>query len=428
MKLNPRRTSRRVRLILPVWIAALGWFHLSPGKAADSPSGSAKKVAAIVTTYFHNSHADVIVSRLLQTDTLDGKGRRPSLDLASLYIDQVAENDIGRKLAADHKVPVYDSIRGALTLGGQSLAVDGVLLIGEHGTYPLSPTEQVQYPKRRFFSEVLEIFDESGRVVPVFNDKHLADNWSDAKWMYDQARKRRIPLMAGSSVPLTWRRPAIALQPGTELDRVVAISCGPLEGYGFHTLEMVQSIVEKRAGGETGVKSVQTLSGPSVWEAARQDKFDQGLLREASARMEHPWPTDRSLEEYLVKPLLFQVQYNDGLPVSILHVSHQYSAWAIAWREKSGAVGSTLYWTQEARPLMHFTYLVEGIEQMVQSGKPAWPAERTLLTTGILNTLMISRRESGKLIETPNLAIGYSTDWTWHEPPAPPTPRPLDQQ
>jgi hypothetical protein len=220
----------------------------------------------------------------------------------------------------------------------------------------------------------------------------------------------------------------LTLSPGTELDRVVAISCGPLEGYGFHTLEMVQSIVEQRAGGESGVKNVQTITGTAVWDEARGGRFDQALLREAANRMEHPWPSDRPLEEFLTKPILFQLQYYDGLPVSILHVENQYSAWAIAWREKSGRVGSTLYWTQEARPLMHFTYLLEGIEQMVQSGKPAWPAERTLLTTGILNSLMISRQESGKLIETPHLAIKYSTGWTWREPPAPPAPRPLDQQ
>jgi hypothetical protein len=144
--------------------------------------------------------------------------------------------------------------------------------------------------------------------------------------------------------------------------------------------------------------------------------------------MEHPWPTDRSLEDYLVKPILFQLVYNDGLHVSILHIGHQYSAWTIAWQEKSGAVGSTLFWTQEARPLMHFSYLLQGIEQMVLSGKPTWPAERTLLTTGILHSLMVSKRRGGELVPTPQLAVDYTTDWAWQEPPAPPPGRPLDQQ
>jgi hypothetical protein len=387
-----------------------------------------KRVAAIVTTYFHNSHADVIVSRLLQTDTLDGQGRKSPLSLASLYIDQIADNDIGIKLAADYKVPVYDSIRKALTLGGDKLAVDGVLLIGEHGNYPLSATEQIQYPKRRFFSEVLKVFDESQRVVPVFNDKHLSDNWEDARWMYDEAGRRNIPLMAGSSLPVSWRRPAIRMKPGAEVERVVAISCGPLEGYGFHTLEMLQAIIERRGSGERGIKSVQMLSGPTVWEAAAKGEFDQKLLREASARMEHPWPTDRPLEEYLVEPILFQLVYNDDLHVSVLHVSHQYSAWSIAWQEKSGDVSSTLFWTQEARPLMHFSYLLQGIEQMVLTGKPAWPVERTLLTTGALHSLMLSKQQREALVSTPHLNIEYKTDWAWQEPPAPPPGRPLDQQ
>ena len=57
-----------------------------------------------------------------------------------------------------------------------------MLLVAEHGEYPKSKTGQTVYPKRRLFSQVLDGFDRSGRVVPVFIDKHLADNWPDAKW------------------------------------------------------------------------------------------------------------------------------------------------------------------------------------------------------------------------------------------------------
>src|SRR5207249_1503491 len=184
-------------------------------ESTDPPS--AKNVAAIVTVYHHNSHADVIVSRLLQTDTLDGKGKDSPLKLVSLYTDQRPTGDISRLLAASHRFRMSETIEDALTLGTGQLAVDGVLLIAEHGEYPQSPVGNTQYPKRRFWEEILKVFRASGRVVPVFIDKHLADNWRDAKFIYDSARELKIPLMAGSSVPITWRRPAADVKRGARL-------------------------------------------------------------------------------------------------------------------------------------------------------------------------------------------------------------------
>ena len=127
--------------------------------------------------------------------------------LASLYTDQVPESDISRELAVKYGVPIFPTIREALTLGGDSLAVDGVVLVGEHGTYPFNEKGQHMYPRRRFFEETVAVFKQSGRVVPVFNDEHLAWNWEDAKWMYDTASEMKIPFMAGSSMPVSPRIP-----------------------------------------------------------------------------------------------------------------------------------------------------------------------------------------------------------------------------
>src|SRR5689334_6176642 len=194
------------RLVLGIALVFASLAALTQG--ADSNMAVAtKNVAAIVTVYTHNSHADVIVSRLLQTDTLDGKGKDSPLKLVSLYTDQIPKDDISRLLAASHRFRVSETIEDALTLGTGKLAVDGVLLIAEHGDYPKSPTGNTQYPKRRFWDETLKVFRASGRIVPVFIDKHLADNWTDAKFIYDTARELKVPLMAGSSLPGTWRRP-----------------------------------------------------------------------------------------------------------------------------------------------------------------------------------------------------------------------------
>ncbi|NIP96992.1 MAG: hypothetical protein GWO24_27590, partial [Akkermansiaceae bacterium] len=243
------------------------------------------RVAGITTIYHHNSHSDVILTPLLKTDTLDGNGQRPPLQLASLYVDQVRDNDLSRRFAREHSVPLAESVTASLTGNDGKLAVDGVLLVGEHGDYPRSDTGQVMYPKRRLFGEIADLFRRTGEAVPVFCDKHLADNWTDAKWLYDTARELEIPLMAGSSLPVLWRYPEADVRRGARLKEVVAVSYGSLDAYGFHALEMVQSLVERRAGGETGVARVQCLTGKAAWEAGRNGVYDRSLLEAALSRL-----------------------------------------------------------------------------------------------------------------------------------------------
>src|SRR5438132_381955 len=82
--------------------------------------------------------------------------------------------------------------------------------------------------------------EASKKSVPVFNDKHLAAEWKDAKWMYDRARELFVPFLAGSSVPVTWRRPELKLPKDSELTEAVQVGYGPFEAYGFHALEGLQ--------------------------------------------------------------------------------------------------------------------------------------------------------------------------------------------
>jgi hypothetical protein len=388
-----------------------------------------KNVAAIVTVYHHNSHADVIVSRLLQTDTLDGKGKDSPLKLVSLYTDQRPASDISRLLAASHRFPVYDSIEGALTLGTGKLAVDGVLLIAEHGQYSKSATGNTQYPKRRFWDEIVSVFRSSHRVVPVFCDKHLADNWEDARFIHDSARELRIPLMAGSSLPITWRKPSVDVRPNAKLKEIVALTFGSTDAYGFHALEFVQALAEQREGGETGIAAVQCLTGDAVWEAQDKSVFDPGLFQAAWDRLPRHVSGDRPLRDAVPEPILFRLEYADGLRAHILELNGAVGEWSGAWRyADDGSIESAQFWTQEGRPGMHFTYLLHGIEQMILTGKPSWPAERTLLTSGALDALFISRLQQGKHLPTPYLGFAYTSDWRWQEPPPPPPMRPWSDQ
>jgi hypothetical protein len=383
-----------------------------------------KKVAAVVTTYYHNSHADVIASRLMETDTLDGKGRIPNLRLASLFTDQISEKpaDVGQALAKTGGVRISPSIEDALTLGTGTLAVDGVLMICEHGKYPRSETTSIQYPKRKFFEEIVRIFEKSGRVVPVFCDKHLADTAEDAKWIYDTAARLRIPMLAGSSLPGLWREPAVDVRRGEELEEIVAISYHTLDAYGFHALEMVQCLAERRRGGETGVRAVQCVTGEEVW---KEGLYDRKLLEAAFRRQKGAPELDEKVKNSVKEPVLFRIDYEDGLRASVLTLNHAAREWAVAWRTKSGDVRSTRFMTQEARPFMHFTWLLEGIVTLIQTGAADRPLERTLLTSGLLDQLLVSKLHGGKRLETPQLKISYAPPRDWRLPPPPPPDRPI---
>jgi hypothetical protein len=386
-------------------------------------------VAGIVTEYRHNAHADVILSRLMQTDTLDGKGARVPLDLVSLYTDQVPKSDTSRKLAKEHGVRIAETVAGALTGNDGKLNVDGVLLIAEHGDYPESATGQFMYPKRRLFGEIVDVFRKSGRVVPVFSDKHLSDNWKDAKWLYDTAKEMKIPLMAGSSLPVLWRDPPIDVKRGAKLEEIVAVSYHRLDSYGFHALEMVQCLAERRAGGETGVKAVRCLVGEDVWKAGREGVYDKKLLDACLARLKHrPIPKGKRLEDLVREPVLFVIEYADGLRANILTLNGAVAEWSVAWKNAAGQTHSTLFETQEARPYHHFSLLLEGIEKMMHTGRPTWPVERTLLTTGLLDALLISKKHSSRRVETPYLKIKYQSNWNWSPPPPPPPGRPSQSQ
>jgi len=359
-----------------------------------------KKVAAILTTYFPNSHADVIATKYMKGYPTDEDLKPPRVELVSIYLDQIDSRDIGVGLAEEHNVPIYPSIRQALTLGENELTVDGVLLIGEHGDYPHNEFEQHMYPRRYMFEQICGVFASSGRSVPVFNDKHLAYNWEDAIWMYDRAKELNVPFMAGSSLPLSWRQPFLEHDLDTPLDSAVGIGYGGVESYGFHALETLQCMIERRIGGESGVVAVQCLEGDTVWEAAEKGEWSM-TLAEAACRQIKNRP-DTSIGEGCPSPTAFLIEHTDGFKSAVLMLNGYVADFAYA-----GLIGeeiqATEFYLQNGVPFSHFSYLSLNIEEMFLTGVPQYPAERTLLTTGVLDSIMHSRHQGHIRLETPHL-------------------------
>jgi len=302
-----------------------------------------------------------------------------------------------------------------------------VLCIGEHGKYPTNARAQILYPRRRFFEEVAAAFVKYKKTAPVFSDKHLGPTWADAKWMYDKARELFVPLLAGSSIPLTWRRPALQLPKGCELTAAVALGYGPFEGYGFHTLEALQCMVERRKGGETGVQAVQCLQGPAMWEAMDRGLFSREVLEAALALVPAHAPGDyRALTAKDPEAGVILVEYRDGLRAAVVILNGWVYegdggpfifAGKLRGRDKPVAVQ---FYQQLVDPFGHFAYLVKAIESLVQTSHAPYPVERTLLTSGVLDAAMTSKADKHRRVETPHLAIPYQpADWPFATDPLP---------
>ncbi|MBT3343209.1 MAG: hypothetical protein HOH74_10325 [Gemmatimonadetes bacterium] len=367
------------------------------------------RVAAIITIYHPKSHADVIVTKFLKGASIDdGRYAFDNLEIVSIYLDHALENDIGLGLAEQFDIPVYPSIRRALHAGGKELGVDAVLLVGEHGDYPWNERGRHMYPRRYFFEQIAGVFSESGRSVPVFNDKHLAYSFADAKWMWDRAAELKIPLMAGSSLPLCWRRPFVDYDKGSvELDEALGISYGSLEAYGYHALETMQCMVERRAGGETGVVSVQCLEGDEVWRARDRGDWSGDLATAALAISEHKTSSN---PEDCTDPAVFLIRYADGLKGTVLHLNGITQEFAYAARHKDGRVEGIEFFLQNEGPFAHFGYLCRNVERFFATGIAPYPPQRTLLTTGIIDAVMNSRHEDHRCIDTSQeLKISYES-------------------
>ena len=370
------------------------------------------KVAAIFTVFTYRSHAHVILENFLEPYLFNGKRTDPGVDVVSFYADQTPGSDMSREVSRTYGIPVFKSIDEALCLGGQKLAVDAVLSIGEHGSYPRNTLGQVEYPRKRFFDEIVSTMKRSGRFVPMFNDKHLSYQWSLAKEMYDKTVQHGIPLLAGSSVPLAQRRPSLELPHGADFEEAVSIHGGPLESYDFHGLEVLQSMVESRHGGESGVSSVEFLSGDDLWRAAADGRFSLELVNAAmAAEFGMPLQTLRQIgTEPEVTPHCLLLQYKDGFRAAVLKLGHNSKRWNFACRlKRHPTVHATSFYVGPWENRCLFKSLSHSIQHHFIHGKPPYPPERTLLATGILEASMKSRSQSGKAIATPHLEFAYDT-------------------
>jgi len=381
------------------------------------------KLAAICTAFFKHSHTQHIVDRFLDGYGWNGKYHHPEMDLVSLYVDQAPPNDLTRERAGRHpQMKVCPTIAEALTLGTDKLAVDGVVLVGEHGRYPRNEKGQTKYPRYEFFEQIVDVYRKSGRSVPVFNDKHLSWNWDWAKKMYDTSRELKFAFQAGSSLCVTWRTPSVEMPLNSRIREALCICYGGVDSYDFHGLETLQCMVERRRGGETGVKWVQAYRGPAFWQALRDNVWPRELMDSALCRshtltparagFNDMFPSIDDMQRLVKDPVAYRYEHNDGLKCTMLLMTglvrdFNFSAYIEGQRKPFSTQMYLPMPDGRTTTATFFSPLVNNMETMFLTGKSAYPVERTLLTTGLTAAGVESLYRKQERFDTPHLNIRY---------------------
>lgn len=378
-----------------------------------------KRIAIVTTIYRYLSHAQHMGDRFLIGYPYNGRWHKPDMKVVSLYVDQKPDGDQSEVRAREFGFQVYPTIAETLRCGGDKLAVDAVLIIGEHGNYPKNDKGQVLYPRYEFFKQCVEVFEKDGRAVPVYNDKHLSYSFEKAKWMVDQGHRMKFPVLAGSSLPVTWRLPDLELPLNCEIEEALQVGVGGSDPMDYHALEAMQCMIERRKGGETGVKAVQMIEGNAVWKAMDDGRFSKALLSAALSRSDTPMGhavedgrtedliATGELRRLVKNPSAYFMEHNDGLKTTLLMLNGALRDFNFAARVKGRGILSTQFFLSPTPNVTYSACLVGKIEEMFATGRAPYPAERTLIVSGMLESCLTSKIQGNQRLETPHLAVRY---------------------
>ena len=385
-----------------------------------------KRVAVVSTIYQYLKHTQHFIDRLMVGYPYGGEWVRPGVKVVSLYVDQRPEGDQALDRAREFGFDIYPTIAEALRCGGDQIAVDGVLIIGEHGDYPSNELSQKLYPRYEFFKQCVEVFEADGRSVPVYNDKHLSYSYEKANEMVADGHRLGFPILAGSSLPVTWRLPDLELSLGCEIEDALMIGVGGSDAIDYHVLEAMQCMVERRSGkageegaGDQSVAAVELIEGEAVWEAGEEGRWSKRLLEAALSRADSPLGLTEEdgrtqdllgsgeLQRLCEKPRAYFVEYADGFKATMLLLPGAIRDYCFAAQlvGDDEPVSMQFFLT----PTPNVTYsacVVHKIVEMLETGIAPYPAERTLIVSGMLESFLMSLAQ-GKRLETPHLSVRY---------------------
>lgn len=456
-------------------LAVPSWLRSGFGQTSTGTAQRPLRLAILGSVYHLGSNLQTLGDRFLVGYSHEGDWHMPNVQVVSMYVDQrvrsanAAPTEFqremsgtdprGRRPHAGEHPPLAQSaqlpqqgqpsqgledlgpmsdlselrsqefgfrlcryIPEALRCGGSRIAVDAVLAIAEQGgDYPYSSNDmgQILLPTYDWFQQCAHVFEDEDHAVPYFNHKQLSFSFTESQNMVKTAERLKFPLLAGSSMPVTWRLPDVDIPLGAPVQEAVIVGVGRLDGMDFDALDAMQCMLERRKGGETGVKAVQLLEGDDVWAARKAGRWSEDLMSSALSRSDTPLgltvldgrtqdlAAPGVLQQLVKDPAAYCVEYTDGTRATLLMLNGAIRDFNISARVAGHGLISTQFFMPPAPNQTYSACLATKIEQMYQARSAPYPVQRTLLTTGVLEACLRSRHRLNERLETPQLAISY---------------------
>ena len=226
-------------------------------------------------------------------------------------------------------------------------------------------------------------------------------------------------MLAGSSLPVTWRLPSIELPLGCTIDEALMVGNGGSDPMDYHALEAMQCMIERRKGGETGVRSVQMITGPDVWKAGAGRPLVERLAGGSSLTFRHADGADgtgranagpggkRRAPKLVKDPAAYFIEHNDGLKTTLLMLTGAIQDFNFAARVRGSGIQSCQFLLTPVPNVTYSACLVSKIEEMFETGRAPYPADRTLIVSGMLESCLTSKVQGSKRLDTPHLSVRY---------------------
>ena len=357
-----------------------------------------RKIAALVEEFTVGSPAQQLVDRLLIGYPRAGRFQPAKAAQVTLH----APPDVAGKDEIDRRVKDH-GLRRASSAESAIADADGIVVV---------PRGAGDVPA----AALVDVAVRGARAgVHVFVHGALAKDVAVARRVADVAATRKVVLLAGSYLPATWRLPAVDLEPGTPISEALIVVVGEPGEAELLGLDGLLPVIERRRGGEAGVRSVRALAGDAIWQ---DGTWSRELLAAAISRTNSPQgdPVKDGRTQDLVglglveklarEPVAYAIAHRDGLRSTVLVLNGVVADINFAVRTKTGQTVSA----QLFRPPMshQWSALAEVIEPFLLGGPAPWPAKRGVLVAGLLDALRGARRQSGKTFDTPALGLRYA--------------------